>query len=638
MGNFSVDRVLLKAKSHLRRGEKDEARGLYLSVLEIFPGNKRAAKAIEQMEKSKHKFVETSEDEQLGHLVLLYNQGQFSLVLEKGETLREKFSKSFILWNILGAANLGLKKLEEAEVCFKRSIQLKSNFFESQNSLGAVLQSQGKLQEAVLVYKKAISLKPDYAEAYYNLGNTFQAQGKSQEAIAAYENAISIRPQYAEAYNAIGMIDYSKSNFRQAEIKLNKAISLRPDYIKPYIYLGNIFKDQGKLKEAIALYKKALSIEPKSSDARNNLGLALQDLGNLSDAILSYEGAISLEPENTEAHRNLSQIKKYVKSDKHIGQMERLLYSEYIDTKGQCNLFFALAKAYQDFGELAIAFGYLKEGNKIGKKLLSYEICQDEVIFRSLKASAKNLHKCAVRDYMDSHKIKPIFILGMPRSGTTLVEQIISSHSKIYGGGELEFLNIHGSDLALGKIKASNSKLKKIREIYLNNVSLMASNFSYITDKMPHNFQYIGLILSTFPEAKIIHVTRDPMATCWSNFKCHFTNRGLGFSYDLLDLVKFYKLYEELMMYWDDMYRESIYHLDYDILTKNLESETKKLFKYLCIEFEEKCLFPHKNKRSIRTASQQQVRKKVYAGSSENWLQYKPFLEGAFDELEYKAK
>ena len=218
MGNFSVDRVLLKAKSHLRRGEKDEARGLYLSVLEIFPGNKRAAKAIEQMEKSKHKFVETSEDEQLGHLVLLYNQGQFSLVLEKGETLREKFSKSFILWNILGAANLGLKKLEEAEVCFKRSIQLKSNFFESQNSLGAVLQSQGKLQEAVLVYKKAISLKPDYAEAYYNLGNTFQAQGKSQEAIAAYENAISIRPQYAEAYNAIGMIDYSKSNFRQAEI------------------------------------------------------------------------------------------------------------------------------------------------------------------------------------------------------------------------------------------------------------------------------------------------------------------------------------------------------------------------------------------------------------------------------------
>jgi hypothetical protein len=221
----------------------------------------------------------------------------------------------------------------------------------------------------------------------------------------------------------------------------------------------------------------------------------------------------------------------------------------------------------------------------------------------------------------------------MPRSGSTLVEQIISSHSLVNGAGELIYLRKHGSKLAYGTQTAVNKNISIFREKYLFDLAKRASGEHYVTDKTPDNFLFIPLICAAFPDAKIIHVKRDPKATCWSNFKHYFASHKLGYSYHLKDLVQYYLLYNDLMFLWQSQYVGKIYNLDYEKLIQEQENETRNLIEYLELSWEEACLFPEKNKRSVRTASQQQVRKKVYKGSSASWKKYRPFLNGAFDNI-----
>ena len=221
----------------------------------------------------------------------------------------------------------------------------------------------------------------------------------------------------------------------------------------------------------------------------------------------------------------------------------------------------------------------------------------------------------------------------MPRSGTTLVEQIISSHSKVQGAGELSYLTHYGASLSRGNQLINSDNILQVRSSYLDDLKKISDGRPFITDKMPSNFLYVGLILKALPEAKIIHVQRDPAATCWSNFKHYFITKGLGYSYNLENTVGFFKMYQDLMRFWEQQYAGRIFHLDYERLTKEQESQTRKLIKYLGLEWEDACLSPQENKRSVRTASQQQVREKVYKGSSQVWRKFEPYLKGAFDEL-----
>ena len=208
----------------------------------------------------------------------------------------------------------------------------------------------------------------------------------------------------------------------------------------------------------------------------------------------------------------------------------------------------------------------------------------------------------------------------------------------IQGAGELPFIGKFGSTLSMGITEINTQNLKKFRTAYLNKIAELAKGKPFVTDKMPQNFWYIDLIFSAIPEAKIIHVRRDPVATCWSNFKHYFSVDGLGYSYDLHDTLSYFKLYKNLMDIWNEFYGDRIYHLNYEKLTLNQTSETKKAINYIGVGWQNRCLEPHKNKRVIRTASQQQVRKKVYVGSSQEWRKFEPYLNGTFDELLFQKK
>ena len=227
----------------------------------------------------------------------------------------------------------------------------------------------------------------------------------------------------------------------------------------------------------------------------------------------------------------------------------------------------------------------------------------------------------------------PIFIVGLPRSGTTIVEQIISSHSKVTGAGELSFAAQFGAAIANGFTEANKDSLLNFRKKYLIKLKNVASGNFIVTDKMPQNFHFIGLLAAAFPEAKIVNVKRNPTAVCWANYKQYFSLRGMGYCYELDDCISYYKLYANLMEFWEMKLPNRIYNIDYERLTTNQDDETKKLIQHLDLDWENKCLSPQNNERSVATASNMQVRQAVYQGSSEQWKKYEPFLNGAFDGL-----
>ena len=468
----------------------------------------------------------------------------------------------------------------------------------------------------------------------YNLqGAAYAGLGRPEMAIESYETILKINPQSAETYYNIGVLWKNMSSPEAAIDNYRKAIRIKPDYAEAYYNLGNAFKEMGEVDLALQSYKQVLKSDPESAAACNNIGVCLQAKGEVAAALEIYEKALEIDSGYAKAHRNISSIKRYEVNDPQIKQLQSLYRDPAVGQDDRCHLCFALAKVFEDLGHLREAFKFFEEGNAYRKKILSYDIQSDEKQFARLKQTeVLNSHIAPLR-VTKSAAIVPIFVLGMPRSGTTLVEQILSSHSELIGAGELPLVAKFAEKIATGQSVVDEISISRFREQYLKGITALAHGNRFVVDKMPHNFKFIGLICRALPEAKIIHVKRDAAATCWSNFKNYFSADGLGYSYDLEDVVKFYYLYDDLMRFWSEHHADRLYNLDYDQLTVSQETETRRLIAYLGLEWQQACLAPQNNYRSVSTASQHQVRKAVYVGSSEKWRQYEPFLNGAFDAL-----
>ena len=524
-------------------------------------------------------------------------------------------------------------KLEEAIEAYKKALAIKPDFAKAYYNMGSALHEGGKLDLAVDAYRKFLSIEPDFADAYNNMGSALQEQGKLEEAIEVYRKAISINPNFADVYYNIGGALHEQGKLDKAIEFYKKAISIKPDFAELYVNMGVTLQEQGKLQKAIKAYNKALSIKPDFADACLNIGIIRKEQGKVEEAIEAYNKALTIKPNHAVAHRHLSTVKQYTIMDEHFYRIEELYKGDNLSDVERCHLDFALAKMYEDIGLLDKAFTHLSSGNFLRKKELKYSIDQDKNLFKRLKkAQPYQLNYSVIRDH-NFYSPKPIFILGMPRSGTTLVEQIISSHSKVTGAGELRYVSLYGSKIATGATDKKPTAIFEFRTKYLSELSKIANRQHFVIDKTPQNFRFIPLICAAFPEAKIIHVQRNAAATCWSNYKKYFTSEGLGYSFDLQDIVLYYKMYANLMNLWHSDYRDRIYDLNYENLTTDQENETKRLIKNLGLDWEEECLSPHNNKRIVRTSSQQQVRKQVYQGSSKAWREYEPYLDGILDSL-----
>ena len=536
---------------------------------------------------------------EINSVIALYSNGKIQEALNTVEALIKDYPNEPLLFNISGACYKAIGQVDAAVKCYEKALAIKPDFAEAHNNLGVTIQDLGQLNTAVRCFEKALALKPDYAEAHNNLGIVLMKLHQPDDAVKSYKNAIAIKPDYAKAYNN----------------------------------LGNTFMEMGQVKIAVKSYEKALTLKPDYVGVHNNLGISLTELGQLDAAVKCYEKALAIKPDFAEVHYNLSKHKKYTPSDPQITKMQSLLSSDTLSPSDRRHLCFALAKVNENLDNQGELFKYLHEANRLRKHELNYSFDRSKTLFSTVKEIFSSTYPDIEKSLAsEPSTFKPIFIVGMPRSGTTLVEQITSSHPAVHGAGELrtftDILNpILRDNLAHSKNNLPDKTFLSIRQQYLDSLSRFNVPENVITDKMPLNFIYIGFILTAFPEAKIIHMKRDARATCWSIYKNYFHNKGNGFSYNQEDLAGFYGLYTDLMDFWHQLFPDKIYDMCYEDLTTNQEEETRKLLQYCELDWDENCLNFHTSKRTVKTSSSLQVRQKMYQGSSEAWKKYEVHLK-----------
>ncbi len=526
------------------------------------------------------------------------------------------------------------KNFSDAE---KLALSITKDFPEYQLAwkiLASVLRQSGRIEEAIHANNKAIEINPYDADAQNNLGISLKALGKFSEAKLKFLKAISIKKDFSEAYNNLGTIYQALGKLDKAEEQYKQAISIMPNFSQAYTNLGATLRALKKFDAAANIYSKAIELNPKNAKAYFNMGIMYSELGKFEEARITYEKAIELKPNFAEAHRLLSSIKTFSSYDNQFSVM----HEQYLDKKHSdihlSHINFALAKAFEDLEDYEQAFLHYDEGNFLKKKHINFDLNNEVQRFEKIKFNHKKIKKYASGFNNLLDKPSPIFIIGMPRSGTTLVEQIISSHSKVSPGGELPYALEFGGDIATGSSDINLSTLKNFHDEYMNKLQNLFHRNGLVTDKLPHNFLLTGLLATCFPEAKIIHVTRNPSAVCWSNYKLYSASIMHNYTYSLRDILSYYELYKSLMEFWIHSYSDRIYNLNYESLTTNQEYETRKLIYEIGLDWDENCMSPQNNLRNVATPSSLQVRKKIYKGSSKEWRKYKPFLNGIFDVFE----
>jgi len=462
-------------------------------------------------------------------------------------------------------------------------------------------------------------------DAYnYILGNTLKFQNKYEEAIEAYKKSISLNNNFSEAYNNLANVQKKIESFDDALLNYKNAIRTNQNNLEAYYNLANLLKSLKKYDEANINYKKVISLNPKFTDAYNNIGTIYSILGKFDDARKYYIKSIEINKYFAEPYKNYVQLCKTNENDQVFNNLKEIVNNENLDEEQKEVFFYSISKAYFDIENNDLAFKYLNSANKLKLNKLNYSFNKEKKEFKKIKEFFLNKELLNSNSFK-GNKVKPIFILGMPRSGTSLIEQIISNHSEVHGAGELDSLPIsveksdwiNSNDLE----KISN----KVRNEYLDRVSLMTKK-KYITDKLPGNFKRIGFILNAFPDSKIIHLQRNPMAICWSNYKSNFNSIGMGFTLNQEYTAEYYLLYRDLMKFWKEKYPKKIINVNYEIFVENFETEIKALFTKLNLNWENQLYDFHKNERPVETASLMQVRNKIYKKSSEQWKNYKKYL------------
>jgi len=534
----------------------------------------------------------------------------------------------------LGNVLLDLGRKKEAIVSYRKALKLLPDHPMLLNNLGNALQLRGKNEEAIGWLNEAIIKDPNYADAYCNLGNAQRGLGRAEEAIKSFKSALKIAPDLADAYNNLGAILMELNEVDDAAINYKKAIEIDPGHIEAHNGLGNALSDKGEIEKAVACFYKTIELDPGYSEAYHGLGNALSDSGELVDAIALYRKAIEIEPGYVEAYVSLAKNKIFLEYDDDVRSMEALYAKGRLSEEQKIRLTFSLGKVYEDLGEYEKAMDFIIEATRLERASFDYSISEAEDLFRDIKETF-SLKFFSDRMAVGNSDQTPIFILGMPRSGTSLVEQILASHPDVVGAGELSDL----LDLTI-KICATDSSRRfpafigdldsdsfnELGKEYIARIRHHSKTAKHITDKMPHNFLRIGFIKAILPDAKIIHLTRDPMDNCLSIFKNYFSS-GHTYSYDMTELGRYYNLYLDLMEYWRNTLPDFIYDLNYEELVDDQEGQVRRLLEYCNLAWDDACLDFHENRRVVKTASNAQVRRPIYKDSVKLWKRYERQLQ-----------
>jgi tetratricopeptide (TPR) repeat protein len=581
--------------------------------------------------------------------------------------------------HMLGIVAHQVGKNDLAVTYIQQAIRLYPEFPAAYSNLGIALRELGKVEEAISSYRQALRLKPDYAEAYYNLGNALFHQGKVEEAIASYREALRLKPNYSDAHNNLGNALKDHGRLDEAITSYRRAIHLNPNNGETHNNLGNALKDQGKLDEAITCFRQVLRLNPNDADALNNLGNALTDQGKLEEAITSYRQAMRLRPNHADAHANMGfRLVELGRNDEAVASFQEALRLQPKHAEALCQLatllrgklpdadltvleqrlaesdmkdadrsmiLFSLAEECDAKGEYARAASLLRQANALSLSLRrrqgrGYQPDENARFVDSLLAAFTPAFFERVRGF-GLETERPVFIVGLPRSGTTLTEQILAAHSHAYGAGEINLARM--DFLALGAQPTDESvfttlpglpgeALHRRANRHFAQLGALNAKAARVVDKMPDNYYYLGLLAALFPRAKFIHCRRDARdvaVSCWmTNFRdYHWAN-------DPKHIATRFRDYQRLMEHWRTVLPVAVLNVQYEETVADLAGQARRLVEWCGLDWEPGCLKFNEGFRPVCTASKVQVRKPVYTRSVGRWRNYEQEMRELFAALQ----
>ena len=477
----------------------------------------------------------------------------------------------------------------------------------------------------VVIKKSKILLKknPEFIALYNIIGISHQKEKNYKEAINTFKKGLLIDTLSLELNLNLANTYKLERDFKQAEQTYEKILKINPSYVLALLNYGNLKNDLNLVEDSLSLYNKALAVDENNFSIHFNKAFILQAIGKFDESIFHAKKSLELNKNFTPADTLLSKMLNYKENKWHLDKMIEKAKNDKLSLSQIYNLNFAIGSAYERIKEEKLSMKHIIIANETKRKILKYNIKDDINLFDKIKNSFQNLDFKAKQLTNKSSDKDLIFILGMPRSGTTLVEQIVSTHSKVYGAGELftlahlikdEFFDINNNKkLNNNSIRDTNFEEWPLKyNDYLENLK---SNKKFLTDKNPLNFLWIGFIKIIFPNAKIIHCIRNPEENCLSIFKNLFPGDDLAWCYDQRELGNYYNLYTDLMKFWHNLFPNSIYDIKYEELINNQEDQIKMLINACGLEWEEQCLNFHQNKKPIKTLSITQARQKIYKTS-----------------------
>ncbi len=537
------------------------------------------------------------------------------------------------------------KDFVNAETLYKKVITLDPNNYDAIRHLGILKQDQGNYEEAYNNYLMCIKIKPNGFEALNNLGGVHVRNKNYQLALKCFNRSYEINQSYVPTINNLASL-YHKLNRPMEALKMSsKALEYQPNNLITLNQHAKALILNNDIKEAIKLLEKYHKTFPDHEDFALNLSTAYKEMGEFekSNKIINKQFKVNFK--NLQYLLGYVHIKENKLSDEHINYYEEQLRQDQFiedDKVLICHAFFrnfANQKNYDKAGE------YLIKGNDIQYKMKPFNLDKEKEVYNKIRSLFQE--KKSVKWEKNTNP-KPIFICGMPRSGTTLCEQILCSHSKVDGAGELTYLAemsginqiISPDNISLDKFENvvnDKSASQKTRNDYLNALNIHAEkNPEYICDKMPHNYVLIGLIKYLFPEAKIIYCKRNPIDNCFSLYSHKFTELSHQYSYNQNMLANYYKLHQELMNFWIEKFKDGIFVLDNEDLVNNQEKVSKQLIDFCELQWEDQCLDFHKTKRQVRTASIEQVRQPINKKSIGAWKKYEKYFTELVGALNIK--
>ena len=487
-------------------------------------------------------------------------------------------------------------------------------------------QAAGNNAEAVALYQEFVAIVPHHADALNNLGVALFNSGRYEEAERCYRQAIEIKPDFPGAL--CNLADVLQGNPLEAEEQLRRALRLNPKHVDARIKLGLSLASTGREHEARACFKKALKIAPGQSDALLGLGRITRTEGRFDEAEALIRRALKSKPKSPGAWAALQGTRKMTSADHDWLKTASEIADSGISLWEESELRFAIGKYYDDVGNYDQAFESVRRANELMKSVSpkydrqAYSAFADDVIRGHTQQALAGTRESG------STSIKPIFVVGMPRSGTSLTEQIIASHHDAKGAGEtnfwLEAARAHQTEIRRGIL--GETARKRLADDYLRFLERRCAGASRAVDKTPINSDYLGLIHSVFPNARIIRMRRDPIDTGLSIYFQHFST-AMTFSMDLADIADFYKVHQRLMHHWKvTLPQGSILEVPYEELVSDQETWTRKILSFLELEWDPRCLSFHETNRLVSTASAWQVRQKMYSQSVERWRSYEKYL------------